>query len=265
MNASRVRQQGAKQSTPMTARTCSDPECEKDVLARGMCEMHYSRWRKIQHANGGLPPQGPSPKFIDRTGLRCGLLTVIARAPSRSGSRGEKLTYWLCRCDCGAEVEIRSTELANPENSRPGRRVVQSCGCLKNKGRPLPGGRAARNRVLRYYKQGASRRDLSWELSDADFDRLISQSCVYCGQPPSPTKAARSSAAFYCNGIDRVDSALGYALENTVSCCTICNKAKGEMSYDAFMAWIGRLTEYQFFRPDVLPSRLLADSRQAIR
>lgn len=188
--------------------------------------------------------QGPSPKFIDRTGLRCGLLTVIVRAPSRPVG-GVTLTYWLCRCDCGNEVEVRSTELADLATARPGRRLVKSCGCLKRTGRPLPGGRAARNRVLRYYKQGASRRDLCWDLSDADFDRLVSQSCVYCGQPPTATKASRSSAAFYCNGIDRVDSALGYTPENSVSCCRICNKAKGDMPYGEFMAWIARLTEYQ--------------------
>lgn len=245
-------------------RTCSDPDCDKSVIARGMCDMHYSRWRKLQHANGGLPPQGPSPKFIDRTGLRCGLLTVIARAPSRSkGSL--TLTYWLCRCDCGNEVEVRASELADPATARPGKRLVKSCGCLKRTPRPLPGGRAARNRVLRYYRQGAARRGLSWDLSDAEFDRLISQPCVYCGQPPAISKAARSSAPFYCNGIDRVDSSLGYTPENSVSCCTICNKAKGDMSYDAFMAWISRLTEYHFFRPDLLPSRLLKDSRQVAR
>ena len=235
-------------------RTCSDPECDRDVLARGMCEMHYARWRKVQHANGGLPPQGPSPRLIDRTGLRCGLLTVIARAPSRPGNTS---AYWLCRCDCGNEVEVRSIELGDPETSRPGKRLVKSCGCLKRKGRPLPGGRSVRNRVLGYYKRGASKRGLSWDLSDDDFDWLISQPCHYCGQPPSLKKEIRSSATRLCNGIDRVDSNLGYSPENAVPCCTPCNKAKGEMSYDEFMAWVARLAEYQFFRPDMLPSRLL--------
>ena len=243
----------------MAKRTCSDPECDRDVLARGMCVMHYARWRTIQNANGGLPPLGPSPKFIDRTGLRCGLLTVIARAPSRPGVTS---AYWLCRCDCGSEVEVRSSDLDNVETSTK-QRLVKSCGCLKGKGHPLPGGRAARNRVLRYYKQGASKRGLSWDLSDDDFDRLISQPCHYCGQPPSVSKASRTAAPFFCNGIDRVDSSLGYAPENAVPCCTPCNKAKGEMSYDEFMAWVARLIEYQFFRPDMLPSRLLRDSGQA--
>ena len=217
-------------------------------IVRGMCPMHYGRWRKIQHANGGLPPQGPSPKFIDRTGLRCGLLTVIARAPSRR-SAGVLLTYWLCRCDCGNEIEVRSVELAYPETSRPGKRLVKSCGCLKHKGYPLPGGRAGRNRVLRYHKQGADKRGLSWDLSDDEFDRLISQPCHYCGQPPSVTKASRESSPFPWNGIDRVDSGRGYAPENVVPCCTQCNKAKGDMSYDEFRVWVARLLDVPLLQP----------------
>lgn len=246
----------------MVKRTCSDPECDRDVLARDMCVMHYARWRKIQHANGGLPPQGPSPKFIDRTGLRCGLLTVITRAPSRPDSNGGMKIFWLCRCDCGGEVEVRSSDLDDVETSTK-QRLVKSCGCLKGKGRPLPGGKAVRNRILGYYKRGAGRRGLSWDLSDDDFDRLISQPCHYCGQPPSPKKASGSSVTFPCNGIDRVDSALGYTSGNTVSCCGICNFAKRDMSYDEFIAWIARLVEYQFFRPDMLPSRMLKDSGRA--
>jgi 5-methylcytosine-specific restriction endonuclease McrA len=250
----------------MAKRTCTGPECDRDdIAARGMCVMHYARWRTIQNANGGLPPQGPSPKLIDRTGLRCGLLTVIARAPSRFNSGGVRLTYWLCRCDCGNEIEVRSVELADPETVRPGKRLVKSCGCLKRKGRPLPEGRSVRNRVLGYYKRGARLRGLSWDLSDDDFDRLISQPCHYCGQPPSLKKEIRSSATRLCNGIDRVDSNLGYSPENVVPCCTPCNKAKGDMTYDEFMAWVARLLTFHFFNPDLLPSRLLRDSERAGR
>ena len=57
-----------------------------------------------------------------------------------------------------------------------------------------------------------------------------------------------------------MDSNLGYSPENAVPCCTPCNKAKGDMTYGEFMAWVARLTEYQFFRPDMLPSRLLKDA-----
>lgn len=56
-------------------------------------------------------------KFIDLTGQRFGKLVVIKRAPNKN-----KRTMWLCKCDCGNEVEVRSDQL------RGG--ITKSCGCL---------------------------------------------------------------------------------------------------------------------------------------
>lgn len=52
--------------------------------------------------------------FIDRTGHRYGKLTVL-------GSAGDK--KWLCRCDCGNEIIVRSCNLSNGN--------TKSCGCLR--------------------------------------------------------------------------------------------------------------------------------------
>lgn len=40
---------------------------------------------------------------------------------------------------------------------------------------------------------------------------------------------------------NRVDSDNGYIETNVVSCCKICNFAKGSMSYEDFQSWIQRL------------------------
>lgn len=56
-------------------------------------------------------------KIIDLTGQRFGKLVVIKRAPNKN-----KRTMWLCKCDCGNEVEVRSDQL------RGG--ITKSCGCL---------------------------------------------------------------------------------------------------------------------------------------
>jgi hypothetical protein len=82
--------------------------------------------------------------------------------------------------------------------------------------------------------------------------------CHYCGVSPSMVRVLPSGrGAFTYNGLDRVDNTLGYMLENVVPCCKTCNIAKGTMPYDDFMAWIGRLIEYHWFRPELTPSRLL--------
>ena len=55
-------------------------------------------------------------RLIDLTGQRFGHLTVIKRA----GSQG-KNTTWLCRCECGKECIVQSSNLKNQKNI--------SCGC----------------------------------------------------------------------------------------------------------------------------------------
>lgn len=234
----------------MAKRTCSDPECDRSAAVRGMCQKHYQRWRRTIPPGLELPPRPqkpPHPAFIDRTGQRYGRLVAIRRAESRTV--GAHRTYWLCRCDCGNEVEAYL--------SRGGAR---SCGCARKQS-GITGG-CARNHVLRGYKAGAEKRGLCWELTDEDFDCLTSQPCFYCGIQPSAV-LQKKKIRFIYSGIDRKDNDCGYTPENAVSCCGTCNYAKHAMSYDVFVAWIARLTEYQFFHPDVMPSSLLRDVRRA--
>lgn len=56
--------------------------------------------------------------LIDRTGARYGRLLVISRAEVAHGKGPVK---WLCRCDCGNMVEVRSTNLSSGNST--------SCGC----------------------------------------------------------------------------------------------------------------------------------------
>lgn len=61
--------------------------------------------------------------FVDRTGCRYGRLTVIEKAekPLRTT---QTCVWWLCRCDCGAEVVVYGGNLTD------GR--TRSCGCLRS-------------------------------------------------------------------------------------------------------------------------------------
>ena len=57
-----------------------------------------------------------SRKKLDLTGVRFGMLTVL-RPAKNIGTR----TAWLCRCDCGQEVVVRTGYLRNGH--------VSSCSC----------------------------------------------------------------------------------------------------------------------------------------
>lgn len=81
-------------------------------------------------------------------------------------------------------------------------------------------------------RAGARRKGLPWELSLEKFTAIIEQPCHYCGAPPR-------------NGVDRIDSSLGYTGANTLSCCTPCNRGKNTMPYDEYIAYLERLVRFR--------------------
>lgn len=195
-------------------------------------------------------------RYADYTGQRFGMLTAIRRVGSerrRNGKRGpQRQGKWLCRCDCGNEVTVSRQNLVSGHHS--------SCGC--NKHGPSKGfalGEAAFRAVLRGYQAGAEARGLSWNLSEDEFRRLTQLDCHYCGvEPRTRSKGHPTSGGFVYNGIDRIDSALGYEPDNVLPACKLCNYAKRDLPYEDFMAWVARLASFHFFSPDMTPARILA-------
>lgn len=61
-------------------------------------------------------------KFIDLTGQKFNMLTVLEKASTING-----ITTWKCKCDCGNITFVRGGNLKN--------NLVKSCGCLKHKKR----------------------------------------------------------------------------------------------------------------------------------
>lgn len=62
----------------------------------------------------------PRGSRTDLSGRRFGRLTVIRSTDRRDG---KGCVYWLCRCDCGNEVEVTGDKLLYGN--------YRSCGCLK--------------------------------------------------------------------------------------------------------------------------------------
>lgn len=60
-------------------------------------------------------------KAIDITGQRFGSLVALRPTEKRDSTRG---VIWLCRCDCGMEVEVRANCLKRGD--------TQSCGCRRS-------------------------------------------------------------------------------------------------------------------------------------
>ena len=66
-------------------------------------------------------------KKIDLTGKVFGQLTVISPSPSRTTPKGQKRTFWHCRCSCGKRVSVWAGSLSSGDTT--------SCGCYHNKRR----------------------------------------------------------------------------------------------------------------------------------
>lgn len=58
-----------------------------------------------------------NPRIKDRTGQKFGRLTV----KGIDFTKASRKTYWVCECDCGNTISIRSDSF----------KVTKSCGCLK--------------------------------------------------------------------------------------------------------------------------------------
>lgn len=162
--------------------------------------------------------------FLDETGNKYGKLTVI-RLFKSSKKDG---VLWLCRCDCGNEKIVSGSNLRNQYG-----KGVRSCGCMYK----LPTGEAAFNQLFTSFKGGARKRNLSFELTKEQVRDITQKDCVYCGKPPQQEMKAGNGSYFY-NGIDRINSKIGYTLENSVPCCGRCNRAKHIMMMDEFRDFI---------------------------
>lgn len=82
------------------------------------------------------------------------------------------------------------------------------------------------------YKGDAKRRNLKWDLSVEDFEKIISKPCYYCG-----SKNGKYS------GVDRIDNSVGYIKGNCVPCCRKCNMMKKDMSKDEFISQCRKIAD----------------------
>ncbi len=97
--------------------------------------------------------------------------------------------------------------------------------------------------VLGNYERGAKTRGHAWELTEKEFYDLTQEPCAYCGVRSS--KSAPEKYQFFdYNGIDRVDNAEGYFIDNCVPCCTECNLMKRKLSLGEFLEKIEDIYYY---------------------
>lgn len=167
---------------------------------------------------------------LDLIGKRFGKLLVTSRSGNKTKTGQLK---WHCVCDCGCIKEVVGNNLVSGNTK----------GCLKCRPAPnkkLPTGTSACNSLKSRYRITAKERKVPFELSTSEFKSLVLSNCFYCDTRPEQI-VRNGNDSFIYNGIDRIDSSLGYYTDNVVPCCKRCNFAKHTMSQIDFFEHIKKI------------------------
>lgn len=152
---------------------------------------------------------------------------------------------WEVKCTNCAQIRFYAAGLLRSRAKTKGKRLCNNCSMM-------PKGQAGFNCLLHEYKSRAAEKNVEFSLTDKQFRYLTQLSCFYCKSWPSLVRTGgngrpngnRSTWGDYTfNGVDRKDNDSGYVWGNCVPCCFVCNRAKGDMGYEDFLAYRQRIAE----------------------
>lgn len=206
-------------------------------------------------ATGRIPDRLPNGQNaqVKLAGERFGKLEVIEQADGRCP---HGYTLWKARCSCGTEIIRPSYRFLRSPS-------IMSCRKCAPIGRPRIAEQGSHvNALFSSRKRAALERGLSWDLTKTEMLALSKADCHYCGAKPMSRYTHKNlSGDFLCNGIDRVDNDHGYIAGNVVTCCWTCNRAKKEMPYAQFVAWLDQIASFRRPRTRI---RLLDRSQMSL-
>lgn len=91
--------------------------------------------------------------------------------------------------------------------------------------------RALFDKYIRY-KIRAAKKGLVFVFDYHDFYELTCCNCFYCGTTDA-------------GGVDRVENDIGYTIENSVPCCSMCNMMKHRHSESTFLNHVAKIYAYR--------------------
>lgn len=178
-------------------------------------------------------------------GDRFGMLTVISK--DEETTKLKKKQYYFCQCDCGSPIKsILKASLVSK------RKPTYSCGCHTKYTAGFIDNREVVLAKLLYGKMKARHVQKLEDTEDTiisfeEFHEMIKLPCVYCGDSNSSfvTDRRDGKTTLWYNGLDRLDSNIGYRKENVVPSCARCNIAKGELTPEQFKRHLQRIHDFQ--------------------
>ena len=137
--------------------------------------------------------------------------------------------YWIESCARLIEANIEVYLMKNAEKSKKWREANPEKVKIINK-------ESSENIEYHYknYVISASLRNLEFTLTKEYFMDIVKTPCDYCN--------IIQKKGF--NGIDRLDSTIGYTVDNCKSCCEMCNMMKGTTGHNIFIQRVGHILTY---------------------
>jgi hypothetical protein len=177
----------------------------------------------------------------DVEGVQFGRLLAVGFTGKKTKSGKPLLECW---CACGKTVLVDQYNLT--------RGKTESCGCLRTErivascAVPDAGFRG----LYQQYQNSAEVRGIAWELTEEQFRKLTQSPCHYTGRAPASVFTSSNShlrrrkhslppspgGVYVYNGVDRLDSSVGYTVSNCVAACGDANLAKQSLTHDEFIA-----------------------------
>lgn len=208
-------------------------------------ELSEKLHRSIGSIQGKIQNLRLKKKFAVSIGAKINRLTITNVLESG---------LYECLCKCGKTIEVEKGRFYGPE-------AIKSCGCHKKIAKQLisikdilPEIYSFRFLYARYLNNAKVGRHL-FTLDFEQFIDIVKQNCSYCGIEPRPfnavskqktkTEDEKQKYSIFANGIDRVNSDIGYTAYNTVTACKECNYAKKEMSLNEWNSYLDRICNFR--------------------
>ena len=175
------------------------------------------------------------PKQIARSGHSQQLISGIERIDSTEGYTSENCVPCCTSCK-RAKGRLNSKEFASWIAALAQPKEIKALGAA------LPDNAATRL-LYSNYSSNAKAKNVAFDIEFSHFLLTTAQNCHYCGSPPNrETRYGKSHICY--NGLDRIDSTIGYAECNSVACCWNCSNGKGSKTVMDFRAWALKVSNF---------------------
>lgn len=149
---------------------------------------------------------------------------------------GEKITHFLCLCDCGQLTKINRSKFG----------LTKSCGCrLSVKWEKNPnwtGYGKLQGGIWEQYVRNAKKRKISFDLSIKDAWEAFESQHGKCAITNVEIKLGRRHREETTASLDRIDNKIGYKKNNVHWVHKKINQIKMDMPLDEFISWCERVT-----------------------